>query len=236
MAAPRPKPKQTSGTQPRRCIAYLRTSTGKQDLQAQQTGIVEFAQRHGLQPLEFVEEVTSGKTPVAERRLGKELLPSLHQADVLIVGEISRLGRTQRDVLVTLHALAEKGVTVRIVKGDMNIDQSIPSKVYVSMLSLMAEIERDLVSARTKEGLAKARANGKRLGRPPGLPPRSKLDPRAADIKALASKGVGPMNLARVFDVNYGTMKKWLRNHSVRVRRGANGACHDSLAAVAGNP
>lgn len=217
--APRPKTKPAGGTHPRRCIAYLRTSTDKQDLASQQTGVVDFCKRHGLQPVEFVEEQVSGKVAIADRRLGKEVIPGLKAGDVLVTGEISRLGRTQRDVLEVLHRLAERGVTVRVVKGDMNIDQSIPSKVYVSMLSLMAEIERDLISAHTREGLAKARANGKRLGRPPGLPPRSKLDARGADIKALAAKGVGPMNLSRVFDCNFATMKKWLWNHSVRVRR-----------------
>lgn len=123
-----------------------------------------------------------------------------------------------------LHQLAEKQVEVRVVKGDLRLDQSIPSKVLVSMLSLMAEIERDLVSARTKEGLQRARANGKRLGRPPGLPPRSKLDTKSDDIKKLAAKGVGPLNLSRIFECNYATMKKWMRNHSVRVRRGTTAA------------
>jgi len=173
--------------------------------------------RNHLQPIQFIEEQCSGKVPVAQRRLGKEVLPALKAGDVIIVGEISRLGRSQRDVLEVLHRLAEKGVTVRIVKRDIAIDQSFPSKVYVSMLSLMAEIERDLISARTKEGLQRARSNGVKLGRPPGLAPRSKLDAKGADIKALASKGVGPMNLARVFDVNYGTMKKWLPE-SLRAR------------------
>jgi DNA invertase Pin-like site-specific DNA recombinase len=81
-----------------------------------------------------------------------------------------------------LHLLAQKAVEVRVVKGDMKLDQSIPSKVWVSMLSLMAEIERDLVSARTKEGLQRARANGVKLGRPAGLSPRSKLDAEGARI------------------------------------------------------
>ena len=202
-----------------RFVAYMRTSTDRQDLTSQQTGIVEVAKVHGLQPIEFIEEQISGKVAVADRKLGKEVVPSLALGDTLIVGEVSRLGRTLRDVLDVLHTLRERGVTVRVVKGDTKIDQSIPSKVYVTMLGLMAEIERDLISARTREGLANARRRGKRLGRPPGLPARSKLDQRSTEIKDMARRGVTIANIARMTDANWTTVKRWLGNNGVNVAR-----------------
>lgn len=206
-------------TKTRQVIAYLRTSTDKQDTAAQQQGIVEYAKRNGLQPLRFVEEQVSGRVAIADRKLGKDVLPSLGAGDVLLVSELSRLGRSTLDVLQALKLATERGAEVHVAKGGHKVDGSMPSKVFVHVMALAAEIERDLLSARTKEGLERARRNGKRLGRPAGLPPRSKLDARAEDIKAFAAKGIGPANLARVFDTTYTTMAKWLRNNKVSIRR-----------------
>jgi DNA invertase Pin-like site-specific DNA recombinase len=154
MATRRPK-LESSG---RRVIAYLRTSTDKQDLAAQQTGIVEFAKRNGFQPIAFYEEQVSGRTPVKDRKLGREVLPSLKPGDVLLVSELSRLGRTTLDVLQALATVAERGAEVHVVKGGHKVDGSMQSKVFVAVMALAAEIERDLISARTREGLQRARA------------------------------------------------------------------------------
>jgi len=149
-----------------RVFAYLRVSTDSQDVDSQKIGIVDYATAHGLPPLQFIEEKASGSIPAAERTLGKDLLPRLAAGDLLLVAEISRLGRSLVDILGTLKTLAEKGVGVHVVKSGFVLDGSINSKIITTVLGLAAEIERDLLRQRVREGQARARAAGKRLGRP----------------------------------------------------------------------
>ena len=202
-------------------FAYLRVSTGEQDLASQRHGILDYAQSKGLQPLSFVSETVSGTVPSTERVLGKELLPKLCQGDVLIVAELSRLGRSVLDILTTLRELAKRGVTVHVVKGGFQLDGSLNSKILTTVLSLAAEIERELICQRTKEGQARAKLAGKHIGRPKGSGGHSKLDIRNTEIRQLATKGVTRANLARIFECDWETMNKWLIRHDVKVKKEA---------------
>jgi len=216
------KTTQAQGRPLGRVFAYLRVSTDEQELDSQKLGVLDYAKKRDLQPLKFVSEKISGSVPASERTLGKELLPNLQQGDVLIVAEISRLGRSVVDILSTLKLLAEKGVSVHVVKGNMQLDESLNSKILTTVLGLTAEIERELIRQRTKEGQARAKAAGKHIGRPrltDDSQRRSKLDVRADDIKKLAAKGVTKLNLARVFDCDWITMSSWLQRHGVNVKR-----------------
>lgn len=216
---PRSAPKSTA----RPVFAYLRVSTGPQDLKSQQLGILEYAKSHSLQPLTFVSETASGAIPAAQRTLGRELLPQLTAGSTLVVSEISRLGRSVVDILSTLKLLSERGVTVHVVKTGQQLDGSLTSKILTTVLGLAAEIERELMRQRTMEGQARAKAAGKHIGRPrltDDSQRRSKLDAHAEDIKKLATRGVTKLNLARVFDCDWITMNRWLQRHDVRVHKG----------------
>ena len=215
-------PKSPSKSAARPVFAYLRVSTGEQDLRTQQLGILEYAEKHSLQPLTFVSETASGAIPAAQRTLGRELLPQLTAGSTLVVSEISRLGRSVVDILSTLKLLSERGVTVHIVKTNQQLDGSLTSKILTTVLGLAAEIERELIRQRTMEGQARAKAAGRHIGRPrlsDDAPRRSKLDARGDEIKRLAAKGVTKLNLARVFECDWITMNRWLQRHDVQVHR-----------------
>ncbi|HKM39208.1 MAG TPA: recombinase family protein, partial [bacterium] len=168
---------------------YLRVSTIDQDTEKNKAAILSFANSKGfLGRVEFVEEKVSGLKSWKKRKL-KDLVESMSEGDILIVPELSRLGRSLVEVLEVLNELKDKGVKVFSVKENFQLNgDDIQSKVMRTMLGLFAEIERDLISARTKEGLAAAKASGKRLGRPKG-PGKSKLDKFKPEIVALLKNG-----------------------------------------------
>ncbi len=211
-------PKSREKAAQKRIFAYLRVSTGDQDLKSQQLGILEYAKAHDLQPIKFVAETVSGTVPVAERTLGKVLIPQMVAGSTLVVSEISRLGRSVVDILSTLKLLSEGGVAVHVVKSGQQLDGSLTSKILTTVLGLAAEIERELIRQRTKEGQQRARARGVHIGRPrltDDSQRRSKLDIRGEEIKKLAGKGVNVQNLSRVFDCTWKTMRVWLDRHAV---------------------
>jgi DNA invertase Pin-like site-specific DNA recombinase len=219
-AAPAPtarksaKPKAQTAAAPR-VYAYCRVSTGKQDHDSQRIGILDYAKRSGLKVSEWVDEEVSGRTPVAERRLGKELIPELKPGDVLLTSELSRLGRTLLDVLQTLATIADRGAQVRVIKGGHTVDGSMGSKVIVTVMALAAEIERDLISARTREGIERARASGKKIGRQPGQVIASKLDQHDAEIRRVVGAGGSMRVLARLLNCNAATVIRYCARHGI---------------------
>lgn len=158
-----------------RNIAYLRVSTALQDADNEKLGIVEYTYAEGLQPVEFIEETTSGKTPNSERKL-QQVIDSMVQGDTLIVSELSRVGRNMVEVMSVLDVLIMNGCRVNAVKGGYRLDQSLSSKILSMVLLMSAEIERELISQRTNEALARRMSEGKQLGRPKGSYGVSKLD------------------------------------------------------------
>jgi DNA invertase Pin-like site-specific DNA recombinase len=167
----------------KRVIGYLRVSTQDQDLEKNKADILTFANEKKIGPVEWIEERISGIKTWRKRELGKAV-ESLYEGDWLIVPELSRLGRSTLDILDCLAILREKGVNVYAIKGAWTLNGSIEAKVFMTMMSLFAEIERDLISARTKEALKARRAAGVKLGRPKG-PGKSKLDQYRPEIEAL---------------------------------------------------
>jgi len=128
-----------------RNIAYLRVSTALQDAENQKLGIVEYTYAEGLQPVEFIEETTSGKTLISERKL-QQVIDSMVQGDTLIVSELSRLGRNMVEVMTVLDQLVKKGCRVNAVKGGYRLDGTLSSKILSMVLLMAAEIERELIS------------------------------------------------------------------------------------------
>ncbi len=189
-------------------IGYLRVSTGQQDLENQKLGILKLANEHGWK-VTFVEETVSGRVSYKERELGR-VVKELKEGDVLIVSELSRLGRSMLEIMTLLCDLSEKGVRVYAIKGNHRVDNSIQSKVMTMVLCMAAEIERELISQRTKEALQRIKKEGVKLGRPKGVPGRSKLDGKEEDIRKFLEKGVGVASLAKIYDCAWPTMKNFI--------------------------
>ena len=147
--------------------AYIRVSTDKQDLENQKFVILQYANDKKLRNVEFIEETISGRISWKNRKL-KDLIDNLKSGDNLIVAELSRLGQSMLEIMELLSILLRKGVNVYVVKGNYELKDDIQSKVLTFAFSLASEIERELISQRTKEALAKRKAEGKKLGRPKG--------------------------------------------------------------------
>lgn len=145
-------------------IGYLRVSTSKQHLANQQDEIRRFAESRNLSVDTWVTEVVSGRKQEKERRLGA-LLRRMKRGDTLIVTEISRLSRTLTDIMAIMGKCLRKGILLYTTKEKYSFDDSINSKVLCFAFGLVAEIERNLISMRTREALALRRANGMVLGR-----------------------------------------------------------------------
>mgnify|MGYP003302275792 CR=1 FL=1 len=149
-------------------FAYYRVSTDHQDYESQKIGVVEYAKRAGLTiDKEYLDNGVSGTIIAKKRNLGK-LLKEMKKGDTIITGELSRLGRSTVDVITTCNLIAQSGVNCYMVKQGMSIDQTPMGKLVVAIFSAFAEMERDLISQRTKEGLARRKSKGFKLGRAVG--------------------------------------------------------------------
>ena len=155
-------------------IAYLRVSTGKQHLENQQDEILRYASSKKITVDKWITETISGKTDRNRRKLGA-VISSLKMGDTLIVTEISRLSRTLHEVMAIMGICLDKKVLIYSIKDGYSFDDSINSKVLSFAFGLVAEIERNLISQRTKEALALRRSQGVRLGREKGDCPKVKV-------------------------------------------------------------
>lgn len=188
--------------------AYLRVSTDAQDVANQRRGVAEYCAARDWLP-GYVEDTASGRTPWRDRALG-QLLDRMQPGDVLVCAEVSRLARSTLQVLEVCKFAAERSLALHIVKTGQVIDDSMQSKVLTTMLALAGEIERDMISARTRESLARLKAEGVKLGRPPGPAPRLKLDDEAKQIDNLMRCGVPLRAIARAVQCSPQTLYDWL--------------------------
>lgn len=191
--------------------AYLRVSTDAQDPANQWAEITHWAADHGLPYPEATHDTASTKTEWRSRMIGQIIQKAL-PGDTIIVAEVSRLARSILEVLEILKECAAKGVAVHVVKSGLILDGSLPAKITVTILALAAEIERDLIRARTKSALAEAKAKGKTLGRPVGTGGKTKIDSRASEIARLLSAGVAKTAIARLLGVSRGTVNRHTTN------------------------
>jgi len=202
---------------PKKVIGYLRVSTADQDPAKNRADVLSFANSKGLLKVEFVEEKVSGLKSWRKRLLA-QVVEDLKAGDVLIVPELSRLGRSLVEVLEVLNLLTAKDVVVYSVKEGFQLNgKDIQSKVLRTMLALFAEIERDLIVARTKEALAARKAAGVKLGRPPGSG-KSKLDDYRTEIEAMLKTGSSKSFIARKYGVGRRTLYDWLYKKNIVVK------------------
>jgi len=198
-----------------RTIGYLRVSTADQDLEKNKADILKLANEKLLGNVEWVEEKVSGVKDWRKRKLG-ETFDTLKKGDVIIVSELSRLGRSTLQILEIMKLAKENGIAVHAVKGAWTLNGSMESKIVLTMLAMIAEIERDLISERTKEGLRARKAAGVVLGRPKG-PGKSRLDEYQEEIVAMLKNGSTKAFIARKYKTSLPNLFNWLKKRKIKV-------------------
>jgi DNA invertase Pin-like site-specific DNA recombinase len=196
--------------------AYIRVSTDKQTVENQRFEILKYADAKKLSIDHWVEETVSSRRKLTDRLLGKTL-EELKNEDVLIVSELSRLGRNLMEVMSILHSCMDREIQVHTIKEKYELGNNINSKVLAFAFSLSAEIERQLISQRTKEALARKKSEGMKLGRPKGsLSKKTKLSGKEKQIKELLEKDISFSAIGRILGVNRLTVKSFVESRNLQ--------------------
>ena len=191
---------------------YIRVSTDKQTVENQRFEINNFCKNNKLIIDGWIEETISGTKNYNKRQLGK-LLKRVQKDDLIICAELSRLGRNLFMIMEILNICMTKECKVWTIKDNYRLGEDIQSKVLAFAFGLSAEIERNLISQRTKEALARKKAEGVILGRPKGRKSsKVKLSGKEMYIKELRSQGVSISEIARIYKVNRNTVSKFIKS------------------------
>ena len=189
--------------------AYLRVSTGKQNPENQREEIKRFAEEKNMEIDQWVIETASGKLAPRKRKLGR-VLGRMKKGDTLIVSEISRLSRSLTEIMTIMGQCLEKEISIYTTKERYTFDNSINSKVLCFAFGLVAEIERNLISMRTKEALAVKKAEGVRLGRRPGSNVKIKfIEQNEARIARMLDSGMSITQMCRKIGISRHTWYKY---------------------------
>ncbi|WP_300914864.1 master DNA invertase Mpi family serine-type recombinase [Bacteroides acidifaciens] len=193
---------------------YIRVSSNKQTVENQRFEISAFCIREKLSIDGWIEETISGTKTYSKRQLGK-LLKRVHKGDIIICAELSRLGRNLFMIMEILGICMRKGCHVWSIKDNYRLGDDISSKVLAFAFGLSAEIERNLISMRTKEALARKKAEGVRLGRPkgkPNAPEKHKLYKKKNYIKTQLRNGISQTQIAASCNVDRKTLSRFIKN------------------------
>lgn len=190
---------------------YIRVSSDKQTVENQRFEINRFCEKNVMIVDRWIEETISGTKDVEKRKLGT-LLDGMQKDDVLICSELSRLGRNLLMIMGVLNQCMKNEVEVWTIKDNYRLGSDINSKVLAFAFGLSAEIERNLISQRTKEALARKRAEGVILGRPKGSKSKvKKLTGRDSEIQALLDKRISKSAIARILGVHRMTVTEHVK-------------------------
>ena len=191
---------------------YIRVSSDKQTVENQRFEISRFCEENNLHIDGWIEETISGTTPYSKRRLGK-LLKNIHPGDVIICSEISRLGRSLFMIMDILNHCMQKECRLWTIKDNYRLGDNIEAKILAFAFGLSAEIERKLISQRTKEALARKRAEGKHLGRPFGVEPTRMLSlyKHHKRLMKMLAAGYSQRKIARILHTTPPTLKRYLQ-------------------------
>lgn len=193
-------------------IGYTRVSTNFQTVESQQYSIKEYCSYKKFKLDKFVNETISGTVPREKRVLGI-LCNSLQEGDVLIVSELSRLGRTIIDTLVTLEMLQNKKVEVHLIKENL-VSGTLEFNMMCAVYAIIAQTERQRISERTREALRMRMANGQHIGRRKGEKPKVyKLTPYKTEIEVMINNHVSIYSIAKKYNVKWITAKNFVKNN-----------------------
>ena len=195
---------------------YIRVSTDKQTVENQRYELNQFCIKNVLVIDKWIDETISGSKKVQDRKLGK-LMKSMKKGDVLICSELSRLGRNLLMIMGILNECMNRDIEVWTIKDNYRLGSDISSKVLAFAFGLSAEIERNLISQRTKEALARKKAEGVVLGRPKGRKSsKKKLTGQELKIKELLAKKVSHSAIGRILGVHRFTVSEFIRQNSIQ--------------------
>ncbi len=191
---------------------YIRVSTDKQTVENQRFEITEYAKKSDLPIDQWIEETVSGTISPDKRNLGK-LIKMAKSKDLIICSELSRLGRNIFMIMSILNRLMEMNVSVYTVKEGYRLGDDLTSKVLAFAFSISAEIERELISQRTKEALLRKKAEGGVLGHPKGKRnSHVKLTGREEEIRRLLSFGYSKEQISKELQVCPATLYNFLKD------------------------
>jgi len=194
--------------------AYLRISTTDQDIEKNKADILKLANDKKFGYVEFVEEQISGKVSWKKRKIFP-IIETAKEGDIIIVSELSRLGRSMLEIMEILAIASEKKLSIYSVKGDWQLDSSIQSKIMAMVFAMASEIERELISVRTKEALRSKKAQGIKLGRPKGTG-KSKLDKFKPEIEALFKNGSTQKFIANRYNTTEANLYNWMKKNGLK--------------------
>ncbi|MDD4532745.1 MAG: master DNA invertase Mpi family serine-type recombinase [Bacilli bacterium] len=190
---------------------YIRVSTDRQTVENQRFEINQYCDKNLLVVDKWIEETISGTKELQDRKLGK-LLKRMKKDDILICSELSRLGRNLLMIMGILNECMNRNIQVWTIKDNYRLGSDINSKVLAFAFGLSAEIERNLISQRTKEALARKRAEGVILGRPKGSKSsKTKLTGQEKRIKELLGKRVSYSAIGRILGVHRLTVSSFVK-------------------------
>lgn len=199
-------------------IAYIRASTDKQDVNNQRLEILEWGRKNDLKIDDFVSVTISSRKSSKKRRID-EVLQMLTDSDTLVVTELSRLGLSTAEVIALVNELVGRSIRVIVIKQNLDIlgEHDMTSKIIITIFSLMAELERDLLSLRTKEALAVKKREGVTLGKPKGTIQKSKFDRDLTRIRELLSYGVSVRKIAEILGyTNHLALNTYINKRKLR--------------------
>ena len=195
---------------------YIRVSTDKQSVENQRFEINKFTKKTNCKVDEWIEETVSGTISPKKRNLGK-LIEKAKEGDTIICSEISRLGRNMFMIMSVLNVLMERGVKIYTVKENYRLGEDLTSKVLAFAFSISAEIERTLISERTREALKRKKAEGVVLGRPKGKQnSHKKLDGCEYKIRKMLREGVSKTSISKQLGVSESTLYHYLKTLKVQ--------------------
>lgn len=202
---------------------YLRVSSDEQTVENQKVGVVSFAEAHEWKIDGYIiDDGVSGTKDPSKRQLGK-LLHKVKEGDIIICSEISRLGRNLLMIMSILQMLMQKKAMLYTVKDNYILGDNIQSTVLAFAFGLAAQIERDMISMRTKEALARKRAEGVILGRPHGrktTPSSRKLYPKENLIRELLENGTSKRQIAKICHVDRNTLDRYIKDFKLNKQKG----------------
>ncbi len=192
--------------------AYIRVSTAEQSGSSQEYEIRQWASRQGLSIGRWETESVSGTVAPSKRKLGR-LIRRMRPEDLLVCTEISRLGRNMLMIMSILNDCASRGIRIHTIKDNFDLNNNINSKIIAFAFALAAEIERNLISQRTREALADRKAAGVRLGRPPGsCKKRDDVLRNLSEIRLRIDSGTTLLEIAHEYGIHRNTLVNYLKS------------------------
>jgi DNA invertase Pin-like site-specific DNA recombinase len=197
---------------------YVRISSKKQDTDKQGYELLRYAFDKKLELTDIIYETVSGRKSYKKRKLGT-VINKLAKDDSIVVTELSRFGRSLLEIMEILNVIMKKEAKIFVTKGNLELGENIQSKVLAFAFGLASEIERELISSRTKEALAKLKAEGKHIGRPKGSLSKSKLDGKQEEIYYYLRKGISITSICKLMDISPSAFYNFCRSRKIDLKR-----------------